>query len=202
MKTSIPARSWRRRLLAAAVLAGLAGAAPPATGGTIGISGGTLIAGAEPADGSVVVLGSLSGGDLVLQGVDFSVVTPGCSAGALTVSCALSGFTSLVIIGGSGDDIIDLTQISGHAFAITILGGGGNDIVFGSAGNDAIFGGADDDNLSGGPGDNFLDGPESGAPEPVVLPLPGETAVPAPGGLPLLVGALGALALTRRKRSR
>jgi Ca2+-binding RTX toxin-like protein len=147
----------------------------------------------------------------VLQGVDFSVVTPGCSAGALTVSCALSGFTSLVIIGGSGDDIIDLTQISGHAFAITILGGGGNDIVFGSAGNDAIFGGADDDNLfggggsdllSGGPGDNFLDGPESGAPEPVVLPLPGETAVPAPGGLPLLVGALGALALTRRKRSR
>jgi Ca2+-binding RTX toxin-like protein len=210
MTTSNPARSWSRRLLAAAVLAGLAGAAPSAAGGTIGISGGVLIAGAEPADGSTIMLGFLSGGDFVLTGVDFAVVTPGCVAGVLTVSCALSGFTSLVIIGGDGDDVVDLTQISGHAFAITVRGGAGNDILFGSAGNDAVFGGAGDDNLfggggsdllAGGAGDDLLDGPDSAAPEPVVSPLPRAT-VPAPGGLPLLIGALGAWALTGRKRSR
>lgn len=199
------------RVLVTTFLLGLFAAAPPATAGTIGISGTTLIAGAEPADGDIALAGFISGTDLVLEGVDFALVTPGCTGGPGPVSCALSAFTSLVIIGGNGDDAIDLSAIFGQAFDITVLGGEGNDVLLGSAGDDVIFGGAGDDILvggdgfdllSGGPGDNTLidDGHGDPGPEPIIAPLPRQS-VPAPGGLSLFAGALGALASARRKRS-
>jgi hypothetical protein len=139
-------------LLATALFAGLIGAVPPVSSATIGISGSALIAGAEPADGDIALSGFISGTDLVLEGVDFTIVTPGCSGGPGSVSCALSNFTSVVIIGGDGDDVVTLSSISGPTFAIIVLGGGGNDVLFGSAGDDVMFGGAGDDILFGGDG--------------------------------------------------
>jgi Ca2+-binding RTX toxin-like protein len=203
------ARSCRNHLLAMALFAGLIGAAPPVSSATIGISGSALIAGAEPADGDIALSGFISGSDLVLEGVDFTIVTPGCSGGPGSVRCALSNFTSLVIIGGDGDDVVTLSSIAGPTFAIIVLGGGGNDVLFGSAGDDLMFGGAGDDILfggdgidllSGGSGENILFEREGDpGPEPVITPLPGQ-ALPAPGGLALLVAGLGALVTIRRKR--
>ena len=210
MNSSKLARYCRNHLLATALFAGLIGAAPLASSATIGISGSTLIAGAEPADGDIALSGFISGTDLVMEGVDFTVVTPGCSGGPGSVSCRLSSFTSLVIVGGDGDDVVTLSSISNPTFAITVLGGGGNDLLFGSAGDDVMFGGVGDDILfggdgidllSGGSGDNILfEGEGDPGPEPVITPLPGQT-LPAPGGLALLARGLGALATTRRKRS-
>ena len=208
MMTGNSARSWSRRLLAAALITGLAGATTPAAGGTIGISGTTLIAGAEPGDGPMGLAGFLSGSDLQLVGFDFPAVTPGCSAGPAVVTCALSGFTSLVIIGGSGDDAIDLSGLDGHAFAVTVLGGAGNDVLIGSTGDDVMFGGAGDDLLFGGTGFDLLsgdpplvfEGEGTPGPEPDVAPLPRGQEVPTPGGLALLMAGLAALGMTRWKR--
>src|SRR5262249_27320629 len=95
-------------------------------------------------------------------------------------------------------------------FAITVLGGDGDDVVLGSAGDDVIFGGAGDDNLFGGDGfdllaggagsDFLLDGEGDAGAEPNVTPLPGQ-ALPAPAGPALLLGALGAMGVARRKRA-
>ena len=203
------ARTLCAPLLAAALLAGPGVRTPSASAATIGISAGTLIAGAEPGDGPMSLSGFVSGTELVLDGVDFTVVTPGCSTGPATVSCALSGFTSLVIIGSSGDDAIVLNSLPAQPFAITIIGGDGDDIILGSAGDDVIFGGGGDDILFGGDGFDLLAG-GSGAnllfegegtpgPEPDVAPLPRQF-LPAPTVPALVLGALGALALIRRKR--
>ena len=207
--SGIIARRLRGAVLAAALLVGLVAAPPSASGGTIGISGTTLIAGAGPGDGPMALTAFVTGTDLVLDGVDFTVVTPGCTAGPATVSCALSGFTSLLIIGSSGDDVISLSPLSAQPFTVTVLGKDGDDVLLGSAGNEVMFGGLGDDTLLGGGGIDLLDGglgdnfvfPAGGSPgpEPDVTPLPGQS-LPAPGGPALLLAALGALATSRRKR--
>jgi len=66
------------------------------------------------------------------------------------------------ILGGDGDDIIDLTSdnfylttgttIGGEAGNDQLWGSSGNDTVNGGDGNDVIFGGAGDDTLTGGSG--------------------------------------------------
>ena len=204
-----PLREW---VLATVLLAGLILPAPSASAGTIGISGNTLIAGAEPGDGAMALTLTIPviGADLVFDGVAFTVVTPGCTAGPgpETVNCALSAFTSLVIIGSSGDDVISLAALDAQPFAITILGRDGDDVLFGSGGDDVMFGGVGDDNLfggdgfdllAGGDGTNFLDGEGDAGAEPQVTPLPLQS-VPAPGVPALLLGALGALAIAGRRR--
>jgi Ca2+-binding RTX toxin-like protein len=113
-----------------------------------------------------------------------------------------------VILGGDGDDVIQLSGISGLTFAITALGGRGDDVLIGTPGNVKLFGGPGDDVLilqigncfSRGTGsDVVIGGGCDAGPEPVIAPLPRQVApVPEPGGLFLLGTALAGLAVMSR----
>lgn len=86
----------------------------------------------------------------------------------------ISGFEN--IIGGSGNDTLTLSNISGSVIGgagndsivggtgdDTLDGGAGNDIILGGAGNDTLDGGAGNDIIRGGAGnDVFLDGGGTG----------------------------------------
>jgi hypothetical protein len=74
-----------------------------------------------------------------------------------------SGIGALTIDGGTGDDMVTLTN--GVPIGATILGGDGNDSIyandrnnflFGGAGRDLIFAGAGQDDIHGGDGDDLI----------------------------------------------
>jgi RTX calcium-binding nonapeptide repeat (4 copies) len=203
-----PRRSFFGRRQAAALLASLMiTVAVPAFAGTIGISNGILIVGTEPGDGNQVFAPIIVGADLVFPDLTFDIVTAGCT-GLGSVSCTLAGFDQLVILGGAGDDVIQLSDLTGFTFAVTALGGPGDDVLVGTPGNVKLFGGAGDDVLTLFPGNCFSRGTGSdivigggcdAGTEPAFSPLPRETAAaPEPGGIWLAASALVALAATRR----
>ena len=207
------ARSCRGARGAAALLAGLMIAmAVPATADTMGISGGILIVGTEPGDGDQVFAPIVAGPDLVFPNLDADIVTPGCTAGVGFISCALAGFQELVILGGDGDDVIQLTGITGLTFPILALGGRGDDVLIGTPGNVKLFGGPGDDVLinmrgncfSRGTGnDVVLGGGCDAGPEPVFAPLPRQVAeTPEPSGLLLFGTVFVAVAVMGRMRFR
>jgi hypothetical protein len=184
---------------AAALLASLIiTLAVPASAETIGIADGILIVGTEPGDANQVFAPTIAGLDLVLPNLNADIVTPGC-AGVGSITCPLAGFNELVILGGDGDDVIQLSGISGLTFPITALGGRGDDVLVGTPGNVKLFGGPGDDVLISMPGNCFsrgtgadvvLGGGCDAGPEPAIAPLPRQLAeAPEPGGL-LLVGTL------------
>ena len=205
------ARPRRGMRQAAALLIGLMIMLVPAYADTIGISGGTLIVGAEPGDGNQVFAPTISGSDLVLPNLTAAIVTPGCTDLGTSITCPLAGFQDLVILGGDGDDVINLSGISGLTFAITALGGAGDDVLIGTPGNVKLFGGAGDDVLvvmsgncfSRGTGADVVlgSGCDAGL-EPAFEPLPRQIVpTPEPGGLLLLgSGLAGLVAVTNRKR--
>jgi len=216
-KAAVPGvRSLRRTRLAGRWLAGMMMALVPlASAGTIGISDGKLIVGTEPGDGGVSINVSIVGSDLAfsISGAPFVVVTPGC-AGVSLITCSLSGFNEVDVLGGDGDDAIILSDInSPPPFATFLFGGKGADVLVGSAGDDTIFGDAGDDLLIGGPGvDCLVPGTGSdvviqapltcGGPEPVITPLPrpATASSPEPGAVWLFASGIVALPLTRRFR--
>ena len=61
----------------------------------------------------------------------------------------------IIIVGGEGDDTIDLRGVT---YAAEIDGGSGNDTIYGSDGGTTIFGGAGDDRLFGGSGNDVIFG--------------------------------------------
>lgn len=197
---------WMMGALVAGLLMTLA---PLASAGTIGIRDLKLIVGTETGDGNQAIAASISGTDILISGVNFDIVTSGCS-GFGTVSCALSGFNELIVLGGNGDDIVNLSAISAPAFSTLILGGAGNDLLVGSGGDDTIFGGPGDDVLIGGPGIDCLSSGSGNnvviqaatscfdGPDPVIPPLPRASKVSEPNGLLLLGTGLGALAIANR----
>lgn len=71
---------------------------------------------------------------------------------------ATADIDSILVRGMAGNDNIDLSQVRdlSPAIAITVTGGNGDDMIFGSAGNDAIYGGKGNDEIFGGAGDDFL----------------------------------------------
>ena len=205
-------RSSRGTRLAAALLAALTMAnAVPANAGTIGIRGGRLIVGTEPGDGNQVFAPTIAGPDLVLPNLNFDIVTPGCT-GVMSFTCPLAGFQELVILGGDGDDVIQLSGISGLTFAISALGGRGDDVLVGTPGNVKLFGGPGDDVLISMSGNCFSRGTGAdvvlgsgcdAGPEPAIAPLtrPG-AETPEPGGLLLIASGLIGLAVPRRMKFR
>lgn len=209
----------RSVLAVMAVAASTVGA--PVAAATIGISGSVLTAFADGGDD--VILGAVTGSELSLLGVSFTVLTPGCSNASGPTTCSLDGLTEVRIDLGAGDDVLDLSAIAAVPMPAGLgpleflaLGGVGNDVLVGGSGNVYRFwGGANDDVLIGGAGAaNCLDGgsgdnvvvdqgtqaPGCGGPEPVFPPLR-PVDVPEPFGLPLVLGALGLAGLVRRLRA-
>jgi hypothetical protein len=183
----------------------------PASADIVGITGGTLIVAAEPGDGNQVFAPTIVNSDLVFPNLNADIVTPGCT-GVGSVICPLAGFQDLVILGSDGDDVITLAGISGLTFAITALGGPGNDILIGTPGDVKLFGGPGDDLLVSEPGNCFsrgtgldvvLGGGCDAGPEPsFALPQRQFAATPEPAGLLLIGTMLAALAATGRLASR
>jgi Ca2+-binding RTX toxin-like protein len=87
-----------------------------------------------------------------------------------TLQTVGTGNDSIVILGGSGNDIltgtsnadyIDANNRQTHlsvADTDTLNGGGGNDMLFGRFGDDTLNGGSGEDSLDGGEGDDLLTG--------------------------------------------
>lgn len=199
------AQSSRSTRRAAALLVGLMiTLAVPARAGTIGVSNGKLIVGTESGDGNQVFSPTIADLNLILPNLNFDIVSPGCT-GKVSIACPLSGFQELLFLGGDGDDVIQLTGISGLTFAITALGGPGNDVLIGTPGNVKLFGGPGDDVLISMPGNCFsrgsgadivLGGGCDAGPEPAIAPLPRPAAeTPEPAGSLLVLMGLLALAV-------
>ncbi len=113
-----------------------------------------------------------SGGVLTLTSNevgDTGVVTVGFG-GAIQINSVATGAnvantTAIVVNGNGGDDILNLSGLTGFTGSVTIDGGAGNDVItgsnssiFGIGGNDTILGGAGNDFLSGLGGRDTLDG--------------------------------------------
>ena len=64
----------------------------------------------------------------------------------------------VVINGLGGADVIEASAVGTDGPQLTFDGGDGDDILIGGGGNDTIFGGNDDDVLIGGGGNDVLDG--------------------------------------------
>lgn len=70
---------------------------------------------------------------------------------------------AIVVLAGDGNDNIDVHDVSvittsGVDFPVTIDGGAGDDVLFGSAGRDRILGAAGNDKIHGWFGDDWLSG--------------------------------------------
>ena len=77
---------------------------------------------------------------------------------------AASSVTNITINGGTGDNLIDLRNVTTSNFSratgvvVSVQGNGGRDTILGSAFGDSILGGDSDDSLDGGLGNDTIDG--------------------------------------------
>jgi Ca2+-binding RTX toxin-like protein len=107
-------------------------------------------------------------GQLTVQGSSSAdSITVSANAGFVTLNgvdtgVAVGDVQSLMVLGGSGSDSIDLHEVTPAAFtsltAVTIDGGNGHDSIVGSAFNDTIFGGNGKDSIDGFDGNDTIYG--------------------------------------------
>jgi hypothetical protein len=196
-----------RRSLCAAALVTLASLAHPtfASAGRLGIFGNQLVYTADAGDVLDVAIAFNSPFFTVteLSGETITVVTPGCLLAANSATCSGAGITSLLVVGGAGNDSIVVQasvtipaflagnagndHIEGGSGPDTITGGSGNDELSGNAGNDRIFTGPGTDTADGGPGSDVIDIGGSPGPEPVI---PSLTLQPPTGVAASVTGSL------------
>src|ERR1700690_2585163 len=84
-----------------------------------------------------------------------SVLVNGLPA-QVTINGVDAGLDSLVVNGGTGDDIINASGLHAGQVNLTINGGDGNDTIPGSAGNDPVIGGRGNDVANLGAGDDVF----------------------------------------------
>jgi Ca2+-binding RTX toxin-like protein len=98
--------------------------------------------------GCVYAIGGSSGPDYLKSVERFTPPT--------VVRCTVNGVTvtSSPVNGTPGNDAIDCS----NSTAVTINGGGGNDVIRGGSGNDQINGDAGNDSINGGGGNDTING--------------------------------------------
>jgi Ca2+-binding RTX toxin-like protein len=102
----------------------------------------------DATNGDDVVLLSMEGGVLVIEGLQARIVIEHFDANLDVVQ----------INGLAGDDLIDASTLPSGVLGLIVDSGAGDDVVLGGAGHDAVFAGAGDDVVLGGAGDDLLDG--------------------------------------------
>ncbi len=115
-------------------------------------SAGALMVTSDGTD--AIVLGVNSSGNATLNGDPLESATG--------TSLAANSVTSLDILGGPGNNVIDLSDITLAAFAtltqVNVDGGAGNDLIIGSALSDNITSNSGNDTISGGSGNDVING--------------------------------------------
>ena len=119
-------------------LAGVAGAGADGSEDAVTLTGGAQ---------SEFINLSASGNDLAISGL-----------AAATRIENLDDGDKVTVRGGGGADVINALSVGARVAALTLEGGGGNDILIGSAGNDVLNGGTGNDVLFGGDGDDLFVG--------------------------------------------
>jgi Ca2+-binding RTX toxin-like protein len=183
--------------------------AADASAGAIGLNGTTLVVVGDSGDDVITAIGSAT--DLLITTSSPPGILPAaCTPVGTGVRCVAAGITLLAVLGGFGDDVLDMGGVdfsldvflSGGPGEDVLIAGDGADILKGGAGDDILIGRTAADTLFGGPGDNVLlfgtIGEGDGPPDPE-LPT---GAVPEPGLMMLVAWGLGASALTRITRPR
>jgi Ca2+-binding RTX toxin-like protein len=105
---------------------------------------------------SITFTGGAGTGDLIgiiWNGVMTITNTTVTLAGAPAI--AISGMETLIVLAGSGDDVVDASTFGGVSF---LSGGDGDDVLIGGAGNDTLLGGNGNDTLIGRGGNDSLNG--------------------------------------------
>jgi Ca2+-binding RTX toxin-like protein len=127
----------------------------------IGPSAGARLHG-DTSDGNEEIHAKTDGGNIVVWGFG---INEGDAHFSGINEFPISGVTKIVANGGAGDDLIDLSGVTGIPVEVhggdgndTIIGGGGNDSLYGDAGNDVIIGNGGNDSIDGGSGNDFLFG--------------------------------------------
>ena len=91
-------------------------------------------------------------GIITVSATSLITATPGVVA---VVTDTLSGIDAASLTGGSGSDTITASALT---FAVTLLGGGGNDSLVGGSAGDLLDGQSGDDTLTGGLGADTIGG--------------------------------------------
>src|SRR5262245_11741736 len=144
-------------------------------------------------------------------GADAILVKTGRAPGQVEVTlnggprAVIDHVSEILIVGGAGDDRIDLAprlaigaEIHGGDGHDLIRGGGGGDRLFGEDGNDVIDGRGGDDELDGGPGADHIrggagaDSIRGGAGRDVIAGGDGDDAIAGGDGADLVKGQAGA----------
>ncbi|HMJ32787.1 MAG TPA: calcium-binding protein [Baekduia sp.] len=158
-------RSPRSIVLPACAAAALAVALPGAAhAATIAVDGaGTYTYTGAPGEiNNIDVQGSPDGTVTFYgpQSVLVSAAPAGCTPSPLygmsVVTCPAP--TAVVVNGGDGDEILNVSFSVVASLPVTIDGGPGADLIAGDAGNDTLIGGPGNDKLDGGKGNDILDG--------------------------------------------
>ena len=84
---------------------------------------------------------------------NIEIISAGDDGDIIDLSSTVHVINGITILGGNGDDIL-----WGNINADTISGSNGNDILDGGPGNDDLRGDNDNDYLAGGEGDDLLNG--------------------------------------------
>lgn len=141
----------------------LTGATPAhaAVSAKVRVVGDTIHYVAGPAHNRIML--SVIGGYYVIDDVVRIVPGRGCyqapGINDTIVHCDATRINLIQLDLGDGEDRVGSKQVAPTLkVPLWLVGGPGQDILFGERGDDRIDGGGGDDKLDGGPGDNVLDG--------------------------------------------
>jgi Ca2+-binding RTX toxin-like protein len=134
----------RSRFFDVGLMLALGAATPALATVTSSFSAGTLTVASDGADGIAVTC----------SGVGGNVLVNGANPGTGAVACA--ALTGLIVNGGPGANVIDITTMSASNFAAltsrTVDGAGGADTILGSPSIDVMLGGSENDTIDGNQG--------------------------------------------------